>query len=203
MSSDDMLYSPSAARNKDMIAEAFARLCPEAASVLEVGSGTGEHAEAVLGLRPQLAWQASDPDDAARRSTAARMALLGQLAPLALDTRHDHWWTEELPQVDTIVAINVIHITSREGYENLFRGAAALLPADGRLFLYGPMKRRGVTEESNLQFDASLKSRDPSWGVRDLDDELQPLGARFGLAFAHAEQVPANNHVVLFTQAGR
>lgn len=203
MTETALLYSPSAARNKAIIAEAFTRLLPKARSVLEIGSGTGEHGEAVLEAAPGLRWQGSDPDDDARASTAVRMTALGQPAPLPLDTRVDDWWTDELPEIDAIVAINVIHITSRAGCENLFRGAAALLPSGGHLFLYGPMKRRGVTEESNLRFDESLKARDPSWGVRDLDDELQPLGARFGLTLDHVEPVPANNHVVVFSQQGR
>ncbi|MEM6913853.1 MAG: DUF938 domain-containing protein, partial [Pseudomonadota bacterium] len=79
----------------------------------------------------------------------------------------------------------------------------ALLAVGGHLFLYGPMKRRGRTEQSNQEFDQSLKLRDPSWGVRDLDDDLQPLAARFALSLTHAERVPANNHVVIFKQEGR
>lgn len=197
------LYSTSAARNKGVIAEAFCRLLPSAHAVLELASGTGEHAEAILSQRPDLVWQASDPDHESRTSASERMEELGQPAAASFDTRADGWW-ETIPYpVDALVSINMIHITSWHGVENLFRGAAALLPAEGHLFLYGPMKRRGQTEESNLRFDESLKMRDPSWGVRDLDDALQPLGARFGLSLAHVERVPANNHVVLFKQEGR
>ncbi len=202
MSEERKLYSTSAARNKGVIAEAFRRLRPDAELVLEIGSGTGEHAEAVLTAGGPLRWQASEPDASSRESVAARMEELGQPSPLALDTREPHWWhaIDEAP--DTVVAVNVIHITSRDGYENLFRGAAALLPAGGVLFLYGPMSRRGVMEESNQRFSQSLRLRDPEWGVRDLDDTLQPLAARFGLSLAHSERVPANNHVVLFRQDG-
>jgi len=201
--SDPRLYSTSAARNKGVIAEAFHRLCPHAEQVLELASGTGEHGEAILEAKPTLQLQASDPDDEARASANARMLDLGQAAAQSFDTRNDGWWKAVGGEITTIVSINMIHITSRQGVEGLFQGAAALLPAEGQLFLYGPMSRRGVTEDSNRQFDASLKSRDPSWGVRDLDDMLQPLGARFGLALTHVEQVPANNHVVVFTQTGR
>ncbi|MEO1658676.1 MAG: DUF938 domain-containing protein [Pseudomonadota bacterium] len=197
------LYSTSAARNKAIIAEAFARLLPSVHSVLELASGTGEHAEAILTQRQDLKWQASDPDDESRASASERMEEHGQAAARSFDTRTDGWWQQIPEAVDTVVAVNMIHITSRAGVEGLFRGAAALLPAGGHLFLYGPMKRRGVTEDSNLRFDESLKMRDPSWGVRDLDDELQPLGARFALSLAHVERVPANNHIVLFRQEGR
>ncbi|MEM0929449.1 MAG: DUF938 domain-containing protein [Pseudomonadota bacterium] len=197
------LYSTSAARNKGVIAEAFVRLLPSAHTVLELASGSGEHAEDILTQRPDLHWQASDPDQEARTSASERMEELGQPAATSFDTRTDGWWTPVPYPVDVIVAINMIHITSRAGVEGLFRGAAALLPAGGHLFLYGPMKRRGVTEDSNQRFDESLKLRDPSWGVRDLDDALQPLGARFALSLAHVERVPANNHIVLFRQEGR
>lgn len=200
---DVRLYSTSAARNKEVIADAFERLCPQAQSVLELASGTGEHAEAILRQQPTLTWQASDPDDEARASTNARMRDLDQARAQDFDTRADGWWHAISTPIDTIVAINMIHITSRPGVEGLFQGAAALLPQQGNLFLYGPMSRRGVTEESNQRFDASLKARDPGWGVRDLDDMLQPLGAQFGLALEHVERVPANNHVVTFKQLGR
>jgi cyclopropane fatty-acyl-phospholipid synthase-like methyltransferase len=199
----DLLFSTSAARNKEVIAEAFARLLPGARSVLEVGGGSGEHGEAVLARKPDLRWQSSDPDPSARASISERMDKLGQPKALGVDTRQDGWWMEVGSPPDTIVAINVIHITSRTGVENLFRGAGILLPAGGHLFLYGPYSRRGELEESNRRFDRSLKERDPAWGVRDLDDMIQPLAARFALDFVHAERVPANNHVVLFRQAGR
>ena len=145
-----------------------------------------------------LTWQGSDPDPAAQASTTARMDALHQPRPLSLDTRTEEWWQEAPGLFDTLVAINMIHITSRAGVEGLFRGAAAILTPGGHLFLYGPFSRRGVTEESNRSFDASLKARDPSWGVRDLDDMIQPLGARFAFELTHVERVPANNHVVLF-----
>ncbi|NNU15534.1 DUF938 domain-containing protein [Parvularcula sp. ZS-1/3] len=200
---DPKLYSTSAARNKGVIAEAFTRLLPSAESVLEVGSGTGEHAEAILAENPSLRWQASDPKPEERASISARMSALGQPEALPIDTREDGWWQVVPEKVDTIVAINMIHITSIAGYENLFRGAAALLPEGGHLFLYGPFSRRGAMEESNQRFHQSLRERDPEWGVRDLDDTLQPLAARFALGLQHAERVPANNHVVLFRQEGR
>ncbi|MEO1043084.1 MAG: DUF938 domain-containing protein [Pseudomonadota bacterium] len=192
------LYSTSAARNKEIIADAFHRLLPSAAHVLELASGTGEHAEAILAARPRLGWQASDPDEEARASVSARMGELGQAPAMSFDTRTNRWWKDIREPIDTVVSINMIHITSWVGVEGLFQGMGALLGDGGHLFLYGPMKRQGLTEESNQQFDQSLKLRDPSWGVRDLDDELQPLAARFGLSLSHAERVPANNHIVLF-----
>lgn len=203
MTDDPRLFSPSAARNKEIIAEAFTRLVPQAERVLEIGSGTGEHAEAILSRRPALAWQCSDPDPGSRASASARMAPLGQAAALDLDTRTEGWWADIGSAPDTIVAINVIHITSIVGFENLFRGAAALLPSHGALFLYGPVRRRGVTEPSNETFHQSLRQRDPQWGVRDLDDTLQPLAARFAMTLEHVERVPANNHVILFRQSER
>jgi cyclopropane fatty-acyl-phospholipid synthase-like methyltransferase len=196
-------YSPSAARNKAVIAEAFQRLLPSVRTILEIGSGTGEHAEEILRSRAGLTWQGSDADPHARASTTTRMTALGQPAALELDTRQDGWWQTVDGPFDAVVAINVVHITDRQGYENLFRGASALLGAGSALFLYGPMSRRGALEPSNQRFDQSLQSRDPVWGVRDLDDTLQPLGARFALELDSAERVPANNHVVVFRKDGR
>lgn len=201
MDHDPRLFSPSAARNRQIIAEAFERLCPQAARVLEIGSGSGEHGEAVLSRVPGLSWQGSDPDEAARLSTTARMRDLGQPGAIAVDTRTEGWWQSVDGDFDCVVAINVIHITSRAGFENLFRGSAAILPTGGALFLYGPYARRGEMEESNHRFDASLKERDPAWGIRDLDDEVQPLAARFALVLEHVERVPANNHVVVFRKS--
>lgn len=203
MTDDPRIYSTSAARNKGVIAEAFTRLLPNAERVLELASGSGEHGEAILDAKPALHWRGSDPDGSARASTTARMEGLGQPPALDLDTRLDGWWQDVDGPYDTIVAINMIHITAHVGYENLFRGAAALLPSDGALFLYGPVSRRGEMEESNQRFHESLRMRDPEWGVRDLDDTLQPLGARFALTLDRAERVPANNHVVVFRQTGR
>ena len=203
MSDDPRLFSTSAARNKDIIAEAFTRLLlPGASSVLEIGSGTGEHAEAILTAAPNRIWQGSDPDEASQASTTARMTALGQPEALAIDTREDRWWGQAPGPVDVIVAINVIHITPFSAVEALFRGAGALLRPGGHLFLYGPYVRRGVTEDSNREFEVWLKEKDPSFGLRDLDDQLQPLAARCSLELTHVERVPANNHVVIFTQRG-
>ncbi|MEM6913307.1 MAG: DUF938 domain-containing protein, partial [Pseudomonadota bacterium] len=103
------LYSTSAARNKGVIADAFTRLLPSAAKVLELASGTGEHAEAILEARPHLRWQASDPDEGARTSASSRMVELGQAPARSLDTRMDGWWQDIREPIDTVVAINMIH----------------------------------------------------------------------------------------------
>lgn len=200
---DPRIYSTSVARNKDVIAEAFSRLFPDASRVLEIASGSGEHAEAILAVRPSLAWQGSDPDPEARASTQARMRDLGQAEVLDINTRGSDWTSSVEGPFDVIVAINMIHITATAGYENLFAGAPGLLADGGSLFIYGPMVREGVTEESNQRFSESLQSRDPEWGVRDLDLTLVPLAEKAGLVLNHVERVPANNHVVTFKKPER
>lgn len=197
------LFSPSVARNREAIVTAFAALMPAEGTILELGSGTGEHAAAIAGARPGLTWQPSDPDPASRASIFGHGAAVPEdrvRPPLDLDATAPGWWTAAgVPSsVDGVVSINMIHIAPFAAAEGLFEGAAALLPPRGRLFLYGPFSRRGAMAESNGRFDQDLKRRDPSWGVRDLDDRLQPLGARFALALGDVREMPANNLSVVF-----
>ena len=204
----DRLYSPSAGRNADAIAAAWGALLPPSGRVVEVACGTGEHAMRLCAAFPGLDWQLSDPDPASRASADdwAREVPGGRMAPaLDLDVTVPGWWSA-MPSPDVIYCANMIHIAPWAAAEGLLRGAAALLtddepgpePGEGTLALYGPFSRRGAMAPSNRSFDASLKARDPGWGVRDLDDDVQPLAARFGLALTHVREMPANNLFVLF-----
>ena len=201
----DRLYSPSAARNAEAIAAAWADLLPPSGRVLEIASGTGEHAVRLCTAFPGLDWQPSDPDEGSRRSAAAWARTLpkGRIAaPLALDVTGPGWWRAAGGPYPVVYCANMIHIAPWAAAEGLFEGAAALLRGgmepEGALCLYGPFSRRGAMAESNRRFDASLKARDPAWGVRDLDDAVQPLAARFGLALTRVREMPANNLMVLF-----
>ena len=194
-------YSPSAGRNRAAIIEAWGDLLPTTAHVLEVGSGTGEHAAALCGAYPGLTWQPSDPDAASRASQDAwARDVPGERvrASLDLDAAAPGWTMRvgETPHV--LFSANVIHIAPFAVCEGLFAGAGALLPEGGRVALYGPFSRRGVMADSNAAFSDSLRARDPAWGVRDLDDAVQPLAARFGFALAAVRAMPANNAFVLF-----
>ena len=199
----DKLYSAAAARNAGPISDAFAALCPADARVLEIASGTGEHGAHLCADHPRLRWQPSDPDEASRRSIDAHAAELpdGQMRPaLALDVTEPGWWQAAGGPYDALFCANMIHIAPPHATEGLFRGAGALLSGNeaGSVLLYGPFSRRGVMAQSNHRFDASLKARDPAWGVRDLDDFVQPAAARFGFALTDVREMPANNLMVRF-----
>ena len=195
------LLSPSAARNRDPIRDVFLKYMPRAGTVIEIASGTGEHvahlAAAVAGLR----FLPGDPDNASRASIAAWTAELGLTnidPPHAADVSIDDWHQAFNP-CEGIVSINMVHIAPFEAARGLFAGAGALLKEGGRLFLYGPFSRNGVhAASSNEAFDASLKSRDPRWSVRDLDLEIMPLAAKASLSLIAIEKMPASNLSVIF-----
>lgn len=200
------LFSPSAARNRDVIREAFLAHMPRAGVIIEIGSGTGEHAVHIAAAAPELQWLPSDPDAASRASISAWTAHLGLsnvAPPRALDVTCDVW-IDGLPAADGIVSINMIHIAPFEAAHGLIRGAGMILRRGGRLFLYGPFKRDGAhTALSNEAFDASLKERDVNWGVRDLDREIIPLADAAGLAPHAVIAMPANNLSVVFSKEAR
>lgn len=193
------LTSPSTARNRDPILAVLKPRLPASGLVLEIASGAGEHAVHNAAHLPALQWQPTDPDPAALASIAAWRDYAGLpnlLPPLQLDaTRPDEW---PVRQADAIVNINMIHISPWAAAEGLMQGASELLPPGGRLFLYGPYLERDVpTAPSNLAFNESLKSRNPAWGIRRLE-EVAALAARHGLALAERIQMPANNLVLVF-----
>ncbi len=196
----DALVAPAAARNRDPILEVLRRRLPSRGVVLEIASGSGEHALHFARALPGIIWQPSDPDAAARRSIEAYRAansLPNLLAPLALDASGAPW---PVAHVDAIVSINMIHIAPWEACEGLFRGAAAALAPAGQLILYGPFNIDGrFTAPSNEAFDASLRSRDPAWGIRDLA-EVCACAGRNGLRLAERVEMPANNLVVVFSR---
>lgn len=195
------LFSPSAARNRDAIRDVFLANMPREGAILEVGSGTGEHAVHIAAAAPSLRWLPGDPDPASRASIAAwtaHLKLANVAPPHAADVTAEGWHAAFEP-VAGIVSINMIHIAPFAAARGLLAGAATLLDAGGRLFLYGPFSRDGAhTAPSNADFDHSLKSRDPSWGVRDLERDIVPLAERAGLALAAIVAMPANNFSVVF-----
>ncbi|MGV6820125.1 MAG: DUF938 domain-containing protein [Parvularcula sp.] len=196
----DRLFSPSVARNRAPLLQAFRDMVGDPCHVLEIGSGTGEHGAFIATALPALTWQPSDPDPASRVSIAAWAETVpaGRMRP-PLDIRVDQpgWW-EGLEKPDVIQSVNMIHIAPRAAMEGLLRGAGACLAPGGKLFLYGPFYRNGETAPSNRQFDADLQRRNPEWGVRDLDQEVIPLAENAGLAWVETRSMPANNLTVLF-----
>jgi hypothetical protein len=169
---------------------------------LEIASGAGEHAVFFARALPGLTWQPSDPEETSRESIAAWIAhenVHNVLPPLAVDVRQSNWGVDG--PFDAIVAINMIHISPWDATQGLMAGAARRLKAGGQLFLYGPFTREGAhTAASNETFDASLRERNPLWGVRDLDD-VESEARAHGLAMHTVMEMPANNFSVVFAKA--
>jgi hypothetical protein len=192
-------HAPATERNREPILAVLREVLPPAGTVLEVSSGTGQHAAFFATQLPQLIWQPSDPDPVSRASIAAWTEGLANVQPpLDLDVTRRPWPVE---RADAILNINMIHIAPWRACEALMEGAAELLPAGGVLHLYGPYQRDGRhTAPSNAAFDQSLRARDPAWGVRDLDDVAR-AAARCGLALERVVEMPANNLSVVFRNA--
>jgi len=195
---DSALTAPAVARNRDLILAVLREVLAAPGTVLEIASGSGEHAVHFASALPHLVWQPTDPDAQARRSIAAHAAqarLPNLLPPLELDAAAAVW---PVTQADAVVSINMIHIAPWAAAEGLLAGAARLLPAGSPLYLYGPYREHGRhTAPSNAAFDESLRARDPAWGVRDLD-AVVALAARHGLALQRTVAMPANNLSVVF-----
>jgi hypothetical protein len=166
--------------------------------LLEVASGTGEHAACFAGLFPRLLWQPTDPDPDALASIAAwrqEAGLTNLLQPLRLNAAQEPW---PLASADAILCVNMVHISPWTATAGLMRGAGRVLPAGAPLILYGPFRRAGIpTAPSNEAFDASLRARDPTWGLRDLE-EIAAEAARNGLGLERIVPMPANNLSVVF-----
>jgi SAM-dependent methyltransferase len=196
--SDPRLYRPHVARNREPILEVLKRILPSHGLVLEIASGTGEHAAFFAGELPLLTWQPTDPDERALASIVAHRAAASSanlLPPLQLDVHAEHWPIE---RTDAVICCNMIHIAPWSACESLIAGAARVLPPGGILYLYGPYKIDGRhTAPSNEAFDADLRARNPRWGIRDLAD-VAALAQRHGFGVAETVAMPANNLSVIF-----
>ncbi|MGV6800876.1 MAG: DUF938 domain-containing protein [bacterium] len=201
-SQQNRLSSPSAARNRQVIGDTFLAHMPHQGRILEIASGTGEHAIHICKALPDLTWQPSDPDPASRASINAwrhHEALDDRIeAAMELSVEDEHWPKKTAPPYVGLLCINMIHIAPFSAAQGLLAGAGAVLGAAGRLFLYGPFKRKGDCAPSNHDFDSRLKSRHPAWGVRDLDLEVIPLARQAGFQLVQIIDMPANNLSVVF-----
>ena len=195
-------HAPAALRNREPILSVLAELLvvPEGRRplLLEIASGSGEHVVHFARALPDWDLQPSDADPAARASVDAHRAEAGLAnvrSPVALDAREDSW---PVARADAVVCINMIHIAPWSACVGLGRGAARVLPPGVLLVLYGPFRFDGAfTAPSNEAFDASLRARDPEWGVRDLSD-VTAIFAERGFSRTRIVEMPANNHVVVF-----
>ncbi len=183
-------HSPSCERNKEPILAVLKEILPASGLVLEIGSGTGQHAVYFATHLPQLAWQPTDlpANFPSIRAWAAEAGNVRE--PLALDLLAERW---PVTEAQAIVCINTIHIVAWAGVENLFAGASRILSPGGVLYAYGPYRYRDrPLEPSNEEFDRWLKARDPASGVRDFE-ALNALAERHGLTLAGDRAMPANN----------
>lgn len=191
--SEAALTSPSVARNRDAILEVLRRVLPKTGTVLEIASGTGEHAVHFAAALPHLIWQPTDQDEQALNSIAAHRAASGLpnlLVPLRLDAAAPDWPVE---RAVAVVAINMIHISPWGATQGLMAGAGRVLSPGGVLYLYGAYKENGIHKApSNEAFDQDLRDRNPEWGIRDLEG-VAGLARTYGLDLIDRIPMPANN----------
>ena len=192
---DGRLFSPSAGRNKAHIAAVLADILPHGASVLEVGSGTGEHGIETLLTRPDLRWQFSDPDEKSRQSQAAWIAHSGvtQKPPLDLNMSDPKSWIPLDPAYDAVFSANMIHIAPISALHGLAKLAEDHVKEGGQVCLYGPFLFGERSATSNIQFDGSLKRRNQDWGVREADF-VKLIFASHGFNTARLRDMPSNNY---------
>ena len=193
--------APAAARNVEPIGDVLAKWLPERGLVLEIASGTGEHALAFARRFPMLEWQPSDPDSEALASIAAwaERGPANLRPPLRIDVCEPDW---AIGEADALLCINMVHISPWEASLGLLDGATKLLAPGAPLILYGPwLEADAAAAPSNLAFDQSLKDRNPSWGLR-LKEEFAAEAALRGLVLSGREAMPANNIMLRFNAEG-
>lgn len=192
--------APAALRNREPIADVLSGWLPERGVVLEIASGSGEHAIHFANRFPNLDWQPSDIHPDALASIAAWRAAAGPAnvrAPIAIDSAAPDW---PVGHADAVLSINMVHISPWTSALGLIGGAARVLPAGGPLILYGPWMKDDIpTAPSNLAFDADLKRRDPRWGLRRVEDFAEAAAAE-GLELVKTQHMPANNLMLLLTR---
>lgn len=204
-------YAPATERNREPILEVLLQVLPPTGTVLEVSSGTGEHAVFFAPRLHPRKWIPSDPNPIARDSIAAWREDCGAdnlYPPIALDACDPVWAVEQnqllqgfdfkRDPIVAIVNINMIHIAPWSACLGLMAGSRRILPTGGILYLYGPFKQGGRhTAPSNAAFDESLQAQNPQWGVRDLDDVVAVAQAQ-NLSLLKIYNMPANNLSVVF-----
>jgi len=195
-------FAPSYERNKDFILPVLQEVLPESGVVLEIGSGTGQHAAFFAARLPQLVWQPTEltanlPSIALWQAEAG---LSNLRAPLELDLLIDDW---PVTSAQAVVCINTVHIIAWQGVENLFAGAGRLLSPGGVMFVYGAYRyATRPLEPSNEDFDRWLKARDPASGVRDFE-VVNALAQQHGLTLAGDRAMPGNNRCIWWLKNAR
>ncbi|QNI58226.1 hypothetical protein SynBIOSU31_01351 [Synechococcus sp. BIOS-U3-1] len=201
---DQRLIFPATQRNRVPIGNALAEQLPSKGLILELASGSGEHGVTFQKRFPDLIWQCSDPDPEHCRSINAwirhEQLTLKMPAALQLDVRDTSWLQQLGEPAQAVVAINLLHISAWNCTTALFKQSAAVLPSGGTLCVYGPFSVDGHhVSESNRSFDASLRERNPSWGVRDQTTVLEQA-MEAGLALQQITLMPANNRLITWVR---
>ena len=194
-------FSPASERNRIPIIDLLRPLFAKVESVLEIGSGTGQHAVFFAAQMPHLTWQTSDlaENHPAIRMWVEEAALSNVLPPLVLDVDADQWLVEQL---DAVFTANTLHIMSWSSVEKLFAGVARALRAKGLFCAYGPFSYEGRhTSESNARFDLSLRGQNARSGIRDFAQVCE-LAARNDLTLQDDHAMPANNRLLVFRKTG-
>lgn len=197
--SDGRQYAPATERNREPILEVLRQVLPPTGTILEIASGTGEHA---VYFAPRLAprkWLPSDTNPLALASIAAWQQYCPSdnlYPPITLDVCDSNWAVET--EIVAIACINMIHIAPWAACLGLMAGAKRHLPPGGILYLYGPFKQGDEhTAPSNAAFDASLRSQNPQWGIRDLD-EIATVAQSANLSLIRTVAMPVNNYSVVW-----
>ena len=204
---DQRLFFPATERNREPIGDLLSQLLPTSGAVLELASGSGEHAVCFQKLFPNLLWQASDPDPEHRASIDAWIHHQGlshvMPAALNLDVEMRPW---PLPQtirgsLKAVVCINLLHISPASCTDAVLEESALLLPSGAPLIIYGPFMRNGAhTSASNAAFDQSLRERNHRWGLRELN-HVTAIAANAGFKTENVLPMPANNLSLVFQRA--
>ncbi|MEQ8707927.1 MAG: DUF938 domain-containing protein [Rhodospirillales bacterium] len=198
-SQDPRRHAPATERNREPILAVLKTLITGPATILEIASGTGQHAVWFAGRLPKVTWIPSDADEEMRASVAAwarREKVRNiSLPPRVIDARARRW---NMEAVDGVYCANMIHISPYSACEGLIRGAGSCVKAGGFLMLYGPFKVEGEhTAPSNASFDATLRGQNDDWGIRDLE-AVTALAEAAGFEPEEPVEMPANNLSVIF-----
>ena len=201
---DKRLFFPATERNRDHISQVLSKIIPKSGMILEIASGSGEHAVTFQERFPNISWQTSDPDPVCRRSISAWIkykSLSKKMPePIDLDVENRPWSlnTEIRSSLKAVICINMLHITPWRCTTAMFEETGDLLSKGQLLILYGPFKINGeYTSESNFRFNESLKAQNSCWGVRNLN-EVNEIAIKNRFKKIQTIEMPANNFSVIF-----
>ncbi len=200
---DERLYFDATLRNREFIGEIIKKFLTNNGTILEIASGSGEHAVYFQKLFPNIIWQASDPNLIHRKSISSwiKYENLNSIMPepIDLDVLNQEW---NIPkqlkaELKIIVCINMLHITPFNCTKSLLKGSSENLKKNGLLIIYGPFLINGkFTSKSNEFFHNNLKRKNNEWGIRELED-IKNIGKEFNLIDPQVFDMPANNHIVV------